>query len=277
MSENQNRGNIDFAKYDSMATQELEEVLRLDAEMPGGQESDIDKILYIMEVLAERKRNNSHTGKTALEAYESFKQNYMPETDNHVIPITAKRKSPGWVRSLTATAAVLAILLTGAVTAKAFGLDVWKAVVQWSQETFRFSDGDDLAVDDSLPYTSLQDALQKGNAPTWLAPTYIPDGFAFIEIDVQKTPRKNTYMARYTHEEEFLVIAVRDYQGSDSVYVEQSDGLVEEYEVSGITYYLFSNQGQTRAVCLYKSYECEISGNVTIEEMKKMIDSIQKG
>ena len=31
MSENQNRGNIDLAQYDSMATEELEEILRLDA------------------------------------------------------------------------------------------------------------------------------------------------------------------------------------------------------------------------------------------------------
>ena len=172
MSQNQNRGNIDFTIYDSMATQELEEILRLDAEMPEGQESDIYKILYIMEVLAERKRNNSHTGKTALEAYESFKQNYMPETDNNVIPLKAKRKVPRWVRSLAATAAVLAILLTGAVTAKAFGFDVWKAVVQWSQETFHFGDE---GSDNNLTYLSLQDALKKGNVPTWLTPTYIPE------------------------------------------------------------------------------------------------------
>ena len=277
MSQNQNRGKIDFTIYDSMETQELEEILRLDAETPEGEGSDINKILYIMEVLAERKRNNGHTGKTALEAYESFKQNYMPETDNHVIPINAKRKVPRWVRSLAATAAVLALLLTGAVTAKAFGFDVWKAVVQWSQETFRFSNGDDLDIDDSLPYTSLQDALQKGNAPTWLVPTYIPEEFTFLEIDVQKTPKKNTYIARYTCGEEILFVAVRDYRGSDSVYVEQSDGLVEEYEVSGITYYLFSNQGQNKVVWLYEAYECTISGDVTIEELREMIESIQKG
>ena len=277
MSENQNRGNIDFTIYDSMATQELEEILRLDAEMPEGQESDIDKILYIMEVLAERKRNNSHTGKTALEAYESFKQNYMPETDNNVIPIKTKRKSPCWLRSLAATAAVLAILLTGAVTAKAFGFDVWKAVIQWSQETFHFGDGSGAEADNSLTYTSLQDALEKGNVPTWLAPTYIPEEFVLLEIDVQKTPRKNTYIARYTHKEEILIIAVRDYRDSDPVYVEQSDGLVEKYEASGIAFYLTSNQGQNRAAWLYESYECEISGDVTIEELKEMIDSIQKG
>ena len=274
MSENQNRGNIDFTIYDSMATQELEEILRLDAEMPEGQESDIDKILYIMEVLAERKRNNSHTGKTALEAYESFKQNYMPETDNNVIPIKTKRKSPCWLRSLAATAAVLAILLTGAVTAKAFGFDIWKAVVQWSQETFHFGDG---GADNSLTYTSLQDALEKGNVPTWLAPTYIPEEFVLLEIDVQKTPYKKIYRAKYAKAEQVLIIVVRDYLDGDPAYVEQSEGFVEEYEVSGITYYLFSNQEQNRAVWLYDSCECDISGDVTIEELKEMIDSIQKG
>ena len=274
MSENQNRGNIDFTIYDSMATQELEEILRLDAEMPEGQESDIDKILYIMEVLAERKRNNSHTGKTALEAYESFKQNYMPETDNNVIPIKTKRKSPCWLRSLAATAAVLAILLTGAVTAKAFGFDVWKAVIQWSQETFHFGDG---GADNSLTYTSLQDALEKGNVPTWLAPTYIPEEFVLLEVDAQKTPKRNVYTAKYAHGEEIIVIAVRDYLGRNPAYVEQSEGLAEKYEACGITFYLLSNQGQNRAAWLYESYECEISGDVTIEELKEMIDSIQKG
>ena len=274
MSQNQNRGNIDFTIYDSMATQELEEILRLDAEMPEGQESDIDKILYIMEVLAERKRNTSHTGKTALEAYESFKQNYMPETDNNVIPLKAKRKVPRWVRSLAATAAVLAILLTGAVTAKAFGFDVWKAVVQWSQETFHFGDE---GVDSNLTYISLQDALEKGNVPTWLIPTYIPEGYVLTEIDVQTTPKKNIYRTRYMCGEETIVIAVRDYLGRNPSYTEQSDGLVEEYEAFGIAFYLLSNEGQNRAVWLHESYECEISGDVTIEELKEMIESIQKG
>ena len=87
MSEKQNCGINDFAKYDSMATEELEMILRLDAEMPEGQESDTDKILYIMEVLAGRNKNTRHAGKTALEAYESFKQNYLPETDNNIIPL----------------------------------------------------------------------------------------------------------------------------------------------------------------------------------------------
>lgn len=277
MSENQNRGNMDLAKYDSMATQELEEILRLDAEMPEGQESDTDKILYIMEVLAERKRNNSHTGKTALEAYESFKQHYMPETDDNIIPMKTKRKCPRWLRGSVATAAVLAILIAGSVTAKAFGFDIWKAVVQWTQETFHFGNWGDSDPNNNRTYSSLQEALEQGNVPTWLVPTYIPEDFSLANIKVEQTPLKKIYTAKYTSDEKILKIIVWGYLDGDPVYVEQSEGLVEEYEASGVTYYLFDNNKQVQAVWIVDSYECYISGNVTIEELKIMISSIEKG
>ena len=105
MSENQNRGVGDLSKYDAMTTEELEEILRLDAQAPEEQESDTETILYVMEVLAARKRNNGHTGKTALEAYESFKQNYMPEDDNNDTTSEFATKTkilfPRWLRSVT--------------------------------------------------------------------------------------------------------------------------------------------------------------------------------
>ena len=274
MSENQNRGNIDFEKYDSMATEALEEILRLDAKMPQGQESDTDKILYIMEVLAERKRNSSHTGNTAQEAYESFKQNYMPETESSA---KTKRGCPRWARSLTAAAAVLAILLVGSVTAKAFGFNIWKAVIQWTQETFHFGAWGNSDANNNRAYSSLQEALEQGNVPVSLLPTQIPDGYELADITVERSPKKKTYTAKYTNGEKTLRITVRDYLDGVPYYAEQSDGLVEEYKVAGTIYYLFSNQGQNRTVWLCQSYECDISGEVTIKELKEMINSIQKG
>lgn len=276
MSEKQNRGIGDVSKYDAMTTEQLEEILRLDAQAPEEQESDTEKILYIMEVLAERKRNNGHAGKTALEAYESFKQNYMPETD-HVISIKPARRMPRWVRGLTATAAVLAVLLAGSITAKAFGFNVWQAVIQWTQETFHFGDWGNSDADNNLQFDSLQDALEQGNVPVSLVPTWIPDGYELSDIKVERTPVKKIYRAKYVNVEKELIITVCDYIKQSPIYVEQSEGLTEEYEVSGNTYYLFSNLEHNRAVWLYESYECDVSGDVTIEELKLMIDSIQKG
>ena len=277
MSENQIRGNGDLSYCDTMTTEELEEILRLDAEMPEGQESDTEKILYIMEVLAERKRNTSHTGKTALEAYESFKQNYMPETENNIVPVKTKSGLPRWVRSLTAAAAVLAFLLVGSVTAKAFGFNIWKAVVQWTQETFHFGEWGNSDSRSNLSYDSLQEALEQGEITTPLAPTWFPSGYELADITVEFSPQKKTYTAKYTKEERVLRITVRDHLGEGPYYIEQSEGLVEEYKVNGITYYLLDNNKQVQAVWLLDSYECCISGRVTIDELKLMIDSIKKG
>lgn len=279
MSENQNRGIGDLSKYDVMTTEELEEILRLDAQAPEEQESDTEMILYVMEVLAARKRNNGHTGKTALEAYESFKQNYPPEINNNEIasedPTKTRITFPHWLRSLTATAAVLAILLVGSVTAQAFGLNIWEAVVRWTQETFQFGEWGNPNVD--IPYASIQEAIEKGNVPRFLVPTWIPDGYEMVEITVDRSPVAKKYGAKYTKGDQFLTITVRDYLDNVPVYVEQSDGLVEEYEVAGVTYYLFENYDVVKAVWIVDSYECYISGNVTIEELKQMIDSIVKG
>ena len=278
MSENQIRGTGDLSYCDTMTTEELEEILRLDAEMPEGQESDTEKILYIMEVLAERKRNTSHTGNTALEAFESFKQNYVPETDSDVIPVKKTNQGvPRWVRGLVATAAVLAILLAGSVTAKAFGFNVWKAVIQWTQETFHFGDWGKTDVNNNLPYASLLEALEKGNTPTWLAPTSIPEGFELADITVEQSPLKKVYTAIYANAEKNIVVSVQDHLGKSPNFVEQNEGLVEEYKVSEITYYLFENNKQVQAVWIVDSYECGITGRVTIDELKRIINSIEKG
>lgn len=273
MSENQNRGTIDATNYESMSTEALEQILRLDAEAPAGQALDEELILYVMEVLAQRKRNTGHAGKTALEAFESFKQNYMPAT----APVKTKSGLPRWFRTLAATAAVLVLIFAGSVTARAFGFNIWKTVVQWTQETFHFGDWGNTGSENNLDYASLQEAMDKGNTPSWLVPTWFPDGFELSEIKVQQSPLKKIYKALYTNGVKSLSITVQDYLNQNPVYVEQSDGLVEEYEVGGITYYLCSNQDNNRVVWLHESYECDISGEVTIEELKQMIHSIQKG
>ena len=281
MSENQNCGIRDFSKYDEMKTEELEEILRLDAEMIDGQDSDTEILLYVMEVLTQRKKQAGQAGNTAQEAYETFTQHYLPEIDN-TDPVPVKRNKPAtrslrWIRALAATAAVLVILIAGSVTAKAFGVDVWKVVIQWTQETFHFGEWGNSNPNNNLQFETLQEALEEGNAPTWLVPTRIPDGFRLVDVMTTVTPIQKTYRAQYMNGECELIITVREYLNGEPHYEEQSEGFIEEYEATGIVCYLFSNKKTVRAVWLIDSYVCDISGKVTIDEIKKMIDSIQKG
>lgn len=283
MSENQNGRVRNLWKYDTMTTEELEEILRLDVDALEGQESDTELLLYVMEVLASRKRNTSHTENTAHRAYESFKKNYLPEVEEKIIASEKKisaKKPLRWLRSLSAVAAVLVIILLGSVTAKAFGCDIWEAVVQWTQETFHFGsareiDGPD--TDGDLEFSSLQDALAYAGIEEKLVPTWMPEGYKLVRITVDLTPIQNIYNALYQNGENELVVTVRNHLRSNPQYVEQSEDLLDTYESSGVTYYLLSNNDCTQAVWIKESYECYILGDLTIDELKMMIDSIEKG
>lgn len=282
MSEKENCGIQDFAKYDEMTTEELVEILRLDAENTENQESDTETLLYVMEVLTKRRMNNGHTGNTAKEAYESFKQHYMPEIDNEdLIPKTENKPRKAvfrWVRALVATAAVFVVVIFGSVTAKAFGFDIWETVIQWTQETFHFGNWGNSPNEGSvMAYPSLQDALVDHNISAPLAPSWIPNGYKLVDIAVEHTPTQRMYRAKYINGEMVLRITLQDYLDKDPIYVEQSDGLVEEYVVSGVTYYLFENNENVHAVWIVESFECYIAGPVTIDDLKMMIDSITKG
>lgn len=278
MPENQDR-RVEFEKYDHMTTEELEEILRKDFEAPPEQEIDTELLLYVTRVLAERDRQSGYTGKKAQEEFESFAKNYKPKT------VREKKTGstiPRWVRTMTAAAAVLAVIFLGTVTAKAFGFDVWEAVVEWTAETFHICIGDrkdsnEPGKADALPYASLEEALEKAGVTTKLAPTWIPEGYELTEITVEDTPVQKNYFALYQSDQGYIKITIWEYLNTYPVFLEQSDGLLETYEMMGIRYYLFHNHEQVKAAWIRDKYECYISGNLTIEELKLMIDSIEKG
>lgn len=282
MSENLNRRPGSFSKYDSMSIEELETVLRADAEAPDGQGSDVDEILYAMEVLANIRRNNGFAGKTAREAYESFQQHYLPSEEENIesVPEQKPRKIILF-RRLASIAAALAIVVSLSVTTNAFGWwDLWNVVAKWAEEPFHFSSGQEVGEptpDDKGVYCSLQGALSVNNRAFYFLPNWIPGGYALNDIKVTESPKQETYLAIYLHEENMLKISVKSFQEGRPEQIEMSEDLVEVYTVGGTDYYIFSNYNQNRAVWVVDSYECYISGTLSIEEIKLMIDSIGKG
>lgn len=286
MSENRDRGIRDFSQYDTMATEELEEILRFDADAPEGEDTDVDVILYALEVLADRKRkNNEITGNTALEAFESFKEHYLPEGIFIEPVLTAKKprsKPLCWLRGLTAAAAVLTCVFLGSVTANAFGFNIWKAVAVWAQETFRLES--EVKAESELPkadreigYTSLEEAIYDAEEVRGIVPTWIPEGYVLTDIRIDENPLQKIYIGFYEKDEKKLKIVVQSYQSGYPEQVERKDGTEETYIADGNIYYFFEDVDSLQAVWILDSYECYISGELTVEQMEKMIDSISKG
>lgn len=96
MPDTRNRRDNEFAKYDAMSTEELQQLLREDASKPVGEESDTDALFYMMEVLAKRRKERNE-GKSPEEALESFKMHYHTDneisSDSESVPAAPDRKS----------------------------------------------------------------------------------------------------------------------------------------------------------------------------------------
>ena len=277
MSENLNR---DFSKYEAMSTEELEEILRLDAEAPEGAQSDTELVLYILEVLASRRNTNNITGNTAQEAWESFQQNYMPEEPQKSVET---KKPVLWMRKLAAAAAVVALLIFVPISARALTLEeMWDIFARWAKETFSFVSGESTEVSDPVQedprdFTSLQELLQKEMRDSSIVPTWIPEGFVLDKIEKDSSPMREIYTVRYMNGDKKIRIQVISYLSEDIQNHEVENDPVEIYTHNGIDYYIFENEDQLRAIWLVDSNECLISGDLSIDEIKKMIDSIQKG
>ncbi len=270
------------AQYDAMSTEELEEILRLDAELPEGQESDEEMILYVMEVLARRRRNSDNPGKTVEEAWASFEQHYLPKEDETAqIKMSPKHYRP-WLHRWIAAAAVLAILVgiptvSGALSWK----KVWTTVATWADGRFSFITTEKTPTKNPSASTENFKAFRKflalkdkknAEVPMWL-----PDGFELKDITIHETPASTIYTAFYSNDEKIFVIQIQSDLQSSSSKTEINNDILETYTTSGVDFYVFNNDRKLSAIWFIDNYVCYISGDLALTEIKTMIESIVKG
>lgn len=280
MSENQNRESSNLSKYNSMTSQQLQELLRLDSETPNNGGADTEEILYIMEVLAQRKKD-SFTDKKALESWESFQRDYLDAEDeeesSNVVHMPSRKAS--WARRWVAVAAAVVLLIGIPITAVALNLEkLWNTNLVWKDGQFSFQPEDPaIATKDNCAF--LQE-LSNHSVDASIVPSRIPERYFLEKIAVDEYTNTNVYVAIYANSEdteEKLIIKVQAFFSSDPGMHQANEGILEVYEANGIEYYIMRNNDRLKALWLTGHYECFIVGDLTLEEMKVMIDSIEKG
>lgn len=288
MPDTQNRNEDVFAKYNAMSTEELQQILREDASKPEGQEeTSTEALFYIMEVLAQRRRARNE-GKTPEEALEAFHKYYEEDEVSSLTerePVVRKKNSTAtnWVKRLVAAAAIIILIFSGSITAKAFGFDLWEIIVKWTQETFHFGysqDNNEINNPDSndnVVYSGLQMALNEFDITTPLVPCWIPEGYEEVSVRTFDTPKQKQFIAMYQKGDSEIKIWIQDYLENAPTQIEQSDSILEVYEVKGVQYYIVRDNEQLRAAWIRDSFECYITGPLSIDELKQIINSIEKG
>ncbi len=277
MSENQNRESSNLLKYNDMTSQQLQELLRLDSETPNHEGTDTEETLYIMEVLAERKKD-SFTDEKALRSWETFQRDYLETQDEedvpNVIPMPSRKRSG--VRRWAAAAAAVILLISIPITAVALSSKkLWNADFVWKNGHFSFQAEDPaIATKDNCEF--LQALSDHGVDPS-IVPSRILERFDLKEISICEDTEFRSYIAVYTNSngsKHNFLIEVDTYDSADPGKHQANEGILEVYEANGVEYYIVRNNKRLKALWITGPYECSISGEVTIEEMKAMIDSI---
>jgi len=174
----------------------------------------------------------------------------------------------------------LVLTVGTALTAQAFRIDIFGKFAKWGKEVFQFAeDPQDKTVEEpekenNVEVKSLQDALDLYMVTEKLVPTWLPEGFVSGKTQIVDSPKVRIFFTPFKKGETELTITIRQSIGAPANWVEKSDGLFEIYTADGIDYYIFSNCSNLQAKWSVGNFEGTIAGQIALEDMKKMIDSI---
>ena len=246
--------------------------------------SDIDTILYITDLLAKRS-DSSNNSKDVEAAWKSFKENYYPYiSDSEPLysfdspedkVVKAKPRRPRRVMKTLSVAAVLAVvIISGSVTASAFGYSLWGAVAEWTRDTFGFTQSSQN--NGIYPFENLRDALDAYDIDEPIVPQWIPDGYGEDTVQTAETPDSKIIVAvsKYGSKEIKFEVKIFDDPSNRHWLYEMFEDDVEKYSSNGIDFYIMKNDDFTRVSWAVGNNECSILCNLEPKEIYRMIDSI---
>ncbi len=293
MLESNDRSNRDFSRFDELSTSELENIIRQDSMLEDDEDSDIDAILYITDILARRREEENNGNVEDVEAaWQSFKKNYYPyrddptplfcfdtdeETKDEPEPASVKVRRPflkRLIRPISIAAVFVFILMAGTATAYALGFDVWGVFASWTHETFRFAGGKVTEV--TQPFGKLRDALGAYEIEGQFVPNWLPDEYSEDIVQVTETPNGIYLVARCQCGSEKISIEIRTYVNPDVIHktYEKFGDEIEMISLNDIDHFITENGDFTRISWVTEKSECSILCDFDEEEIHKMINSI---
>lgn len=129
--------------------------------------------------------------------------------------------------------------------------------------------------EEKLHYRSIEEALEEFQLDI-AAPKWFPEQFGELEVTGTVMPgQKSIYAWVETDQKDFLGISYAKYgEGIPGTVIEKDGNSPVLYESGGVRHYLLTDHNWRKAAWIQDGIECIIRGNVTEEEMKRIIDSI---
>ncbi len=294
-----------YAHLDKLSTETLEALLCADIESP---DNDNDEtVLHILEVIEQREKEHP-TGRLSDvdKMWAEFQQHYnTPEgrglslypvdeeedfagEEEEGLTVAQTRTSKAvrlpHVLKVAGIAAAVVIGIFGLmIGAQAAGIDVFGAIGRWTDETFHFAMFTGSATDGvSEPpvfegYAQLQAALDDCGITEELAPAWCPEGFEMSALEVSSNDFGDKIYCAFNSGDRLFNIQVRRYKSMDNIesrVFEKDNASVEQYISGKKIFYILSNVDTVTATWADGTLVETISGNLSMDELKNIIDSI---
>ena len=205
-----------------------------------------------------------------------------PQTPHTAPPLQHFSKTRRMMRRGLIAAAIVTVLFAGMIAAQASGLDIFGAIARWTSETFHFTSSEAPVTsgrNSNLSETSqaLRTAFRDSGMDESMIPGWYPDRYELVTTKPISTGNYDMISLSFCDNEDFFTIKCSKYKNCLEIpfrMFEKDDALVEQYISNCRVFYLMKNLEDSSALWSDGTYMIAVSGNLTISELKTIIDNI---
>jgi len=166
-------------------------------------------------------------------------------------------------------AAVITVLLAGAALAANFA-GLWAWVPRWNAEAGRYEPiRQEAAGECPIPA-----ALRELGITEPVYPSKLPEGFVITESHISEEPL--VLMEQYARGDQRLSITVTPIDGFKNTVYQRSGEPMREYRSGQAVHYVFFTDGTITSIRYTKNYATTVSGDLPLEELKGIMDSLRE-
>ena len=264
-------------EYDEMTAEELELELRkaffCTDQIDGPLSEELERIREALD----RKRPVEYLY-TPEESWAQFRADHgdesgvlivpqeEPETGEIQVRALRHRTVPALLRRVLIAAAVVVVLTGAALAADSLGLWAW--VPRWNAAAGRYEP----AAQEVSGESPIPAALAELGITEPVYPSKLPEGFVLTESHISEEPLM--LVEQYAMGDRVFSVTVASVKMVRTAVYQSVGGVYSEYGTGSSIHYLFRNEGTITAVWYTKNYATSISGNLTLEEVERIIDSL---
>ncbi len=282
-------------KFDDLSVDELKEALKNTFFYSGEfSDADMEEMDQIMAVLDRKEPLDPLY--SAEESLKQFKEAYGEElsslgvrnteevmqeisaADSDAVCSGSKVKAVRPVRrrrllrTAVVAASVIMVLVAIAATASAMGYNLFGWVPKWNKDVLSFESENRKEDPDEDDLQGIPEVLASLGIDESLYPTWIPEDLVWTDLVVDKDPL--FLLEAFNNDNRFLSITISPTSGSETAMYQKGDNSPIEHFAGGVTHLIFQNASELTAVWYTEDYTVTIIGNITLDEMRKSIDSV---